>query len=121
MKKNSRVMVVDNEKNIQYGLLDYLDSMGYDIVTANDGDEALAKFQKGKFDLIISDFLKTSINGLEFLKRIHELDRDVIFLMVTGYPPIDTGLNTVKGFIWTLLFSIPAWLIFGIILMKLLR
>lgn len=158
MSKNGRVMVVDDEENIREVLSNYLDSLGYEVVTASDGEDALRKFEVGGYDLIISDLLMPTIDGLELLKAVREKDRDVIFLMITGYPSIETAvdaikqgaydyitkpfhmedvkiriersfekknlrdrLSTIQGFVWALLFSIPVWLILGIILAKLLK
>ncbi len=153
MKKLGRVMVVDDEENIREVLSNYLESMNYEVDTAEDGQDALNKFSKGNFDLIISDLLMPNIDGLELLKRIRNIDKEVIFLMITGYPSIETAvdaikkgaydyitkpfhmedvklrierafekrslkerLKTVQGLAWALLFSIPLWLILGIIL-----
>jgi len=158
MKKIGRVMVVDDEENIREVLSNFLSDLGYEVVVATDGQDALNKFNKGEYDLIVSDLLMPSIDGLELLKRIREIDKDVIFLMITGYPSIETAveaikkgaydyitkpfhmedvklrierafekkslrerLHAVQGFAWALLFSIPIWLILGIILAKLLR
>jgi len=153
MKKLGRVLVVDDEENIREVLSNYLESMNYEVHTAEDGQDALDKYRKGDFDLIISDLLMPNIDGLELLKRIRNIDKEVIFLMITGYPSIETAvdaikkgaydyitkpfhmedvklrierafekrslkerLKTVQGLMWALLFSIPLWLILGIIL-----
>jgi two-component system response regulator PilR (NtrC family) len=158
MKKLGQVMVVDDEENIREVLCNYLESMNYSVEAAEDGQDALNKFKKGDFDLIISDLLMPNIDGLELLKRIRNIDKDVIFLMITGYPSIETAvdaikkgaydyitkpfhmedvklrlerafekrslkerLKTIQGLVWALLFSIPLWLILGIILAALLR
>jgi len=158
MKKLGRVLVVDDEENIREVLSNYLESMNYDVQTAEDGQDALDKYQKGEFDLIISDLLMPNVDGLELLKRVRDMDKDVIFLMITGYPSIETAvdaikkgaydyitkpfhmedvklrierafekrslrerLKTVQGLVWALLFSIPLWLILGIILAALIR
>jgi two-component system response regulator PilR (NtrC family) len=158
MRKIGNVMVVDDEENIREVLSSYLKSLGYSVVSAVDGEDALSKFKRGNFDLIVSDLLMPTVDGLELLKKIREQDRNVIFLMITGYPSIETAveaikkgaydyitkpfhmedvkirierafekknlkerLSTVQGFAWALLFSIPLWLILGIILAKLLK
>lgn len=89
-------MVVDDEENIREVLSNYLDSLGYSVVTANDGQDALNKFETGAFDLIISDLLMPTIDGLELLKKIRTKDKDVIFLMITGYPSIETAVEAIK-------------------------
>jgi two-component system response regulator PilR (NtrC family) len=158
MKKIGRIMVVDDEENIREVLSNYLETLGYEVLTASDGADALTKFEVGAFDLIISDLLMPNIDGLELLRKVREKDRDVVFLMITGYPSIETAveaikkgaydyitkpfhmedvkiriersfekknlrdrLSTIQGFVWALLFSIPVWLILGIILAKLLK
>lgn len=158
MKKIGRVMVVDDEESIREVLSNYLESLGYEVQTASDGQDALGKFEPGAYDLIVSDLLMPVVDGLELLRKVREKDRDVIFLMITGYPSIETAveaikkgaydyitkpfhmedvririersfekknlrdrLSTIQGFVWALLFSIPVWLILGIILAKLLR
>jgi DNA-binding NtrC family response regulator len=158
MKKLGRVLVVDDEENIREVLSNYLESMNYEVQTAEDGQDALDKYRKGEFDLIISDLLMPNIDGLELLKRIRNIDKEVIFLMITGYPSIETAvdaikkgaydyitkpfhmedvklrierafekrslkerLKTVQGLMWALLFSIPLWLILGIILAAIIK
>ncbi|MCB0296447.1 MAG: sigma-54-dependent Fis family transcriptional regulator, partial [Calditrichaeota bacterium] len=96
MRKIGRVMVVDDEENIREVLSNYLDSLGYEVVTASDGEDALNKFEVGGYDLIISDLLMPTIDGLELLKKVREKDREVIFLMITGYPSIETAVEAIK-------------------------
>lgn len=91
-----RVLVVDDEENIREVLSNYLVNLNYDVVTAVDGEDALAKYQKGQFDLVISDLLMPNIDGLELLKQIRSIDKEVVFLMITGYPSIETAVDAIK-------------------------
>jgi two-component system response regulator PilR (NtrC family) len=91
-----RVLVVDDEENIREVLSNYLENMNYDVVTAVDGQDALNKYEKGEFDLIISDLLMPKVDGLELLKQIRIIDKDIIFLMITGYPSIETAVDAIK-------------------------
>ena len=63
-------MVVDDEENIRDILTNYLDTLGYEVVTARDGEDALNKFEVGAFDLVVSDLLMPTIDGLELLKKV---------------------------------------------------
>ncbi|MCK5076471.1 MAG: sigma-54-dependent Fis family transcriptional regulator [Calditrichia bacterium] len=90
------VMVVDDESHVQEVLKDFLEQLGYTVTLADDGDDALSKFEPGKFDLIVSDLLMPKVDGLELLKRIKQQEKDVVFLMITGYPSIETAVDAIK-------------------------
>jgi DNA-binding NtrC family response regulator len=158
MGKLGRILVVDDEEDIRRLISGYLTEMNYHVVTANDGQEALGKYMQTDFDLIISDRVMPKIDGLELLKKIRRMNKEIMFLMVTGYPAVESAveaikagaydyivkpfnmedvklrieralekkslrdrLSTVEGFNWALLFSIPLWLILGIVLTVLLK
>lgn len=87
-----RILVVDDEKTIRSTLEDYFVSNGYYVVTAVDGEDAIEKFSPGEFDCVISDLMMPRINGVDLLKKIRILDKDVLFLMITAYPSIDNAI-----------------------------
>jgi two-component system, NtrC family, response regulator AtoC len=94
--KAGRILVVDDEDTVRLTLDECFTSIGYDVVTAGSGEDALQKFAPGKFDCVISDLMMPSIDGIELLKRIRILDSDVNFLMVTGFPEIDSAVKAMK-------------------------
>ncbi len=91
-----RILVVDDEASICRMLEDFFTSVGYEVVTANDGQEALAAFAPGRFDCVITDLNMPRIDGLELLKRIRQVDREVLFLIITGFPGIDSAVDAMK-------------------------
>ena len=94
--KAGRILVVDDEEFLRSLLSNYFTDLGYDVMMAEDGEDALKKFTPGSFDCVISDLFMPTIDGLELLKRIKNEDRDVLFIMVTGYPGIDSAVNVMK-------------------------
>ena len=91
-----RILVVDDEESIRSTLEDYFVANGYDVVTAGDGEDAIEKFSPGEFDCVISDLMMPRINGLDLLKKIRPLDKDVLFLMITAYPGIDSAIDAMN-------------------------
>ena len=75
--KAGRILVVDDEESARSMLSDYFTGIGYDVVTADDGEDALKKFSPGAFDCVISDLFMPTIDGLELLKKIKNEDREV--------------------------------------------
>ena len=91
-----RILVVDDDEAIRSVLNDYLVTLGYDVTTASDGEDALKKFIPGVFDCVISDLMMPNIPGLELLKKIRMQDKKVFLIMITGYPSIDSAVNAIK-------------------------
>jgi DNA-binding NtrC family response regulator len=96
MKSEGRILVVDDEESIRSTLSEYFATVGYEVVEAVDGADALKKFVPGKFDCVISDLAMPEIDGIDLLRRIRLLDADVVFLMITGYPGIDSAIGAMK-------------------------
>jgi signal transduction histidine kinase len=87
----ARILVVEDEKNLLLGLRDILEIDGYEVVTAENGRDALDLLQAGADsppDLIVSDIMMPHIDGLELLRLVREQERWVqipfIFLTARG-------------------------------------
>ncbi len=78
-----RILLVDDEPLIIKGLKYSLEQDGYETESAADGEEALAKFFAGKFDLILLDVMLPKLDGIEVCQRIREKS-DVPIIMLTA-------------------------------------
>ncbi len=67
-----KLLVVDDEKVLLKGLKFSLEQEGYDIDTAEDGEEAYEKAMKNEYELIVLDLMLPKIDGLEVCKLIRE-------------------------------------------------
>ena len=78
----TKVLIVDDEKDI-LDLLEYnLDKEGYKVSRAMDGEEAIAAVQKEKPDLILLDIMMPRLDGIETCRRIRELpDMSGVFIV----------------------------------------
>ena len=89
-----KLLIVEDEPDIQELLEAYLHDAGYETTIAGDGVEALAKFQKDKFDLILLDLMLPKIDGFgvcEFIRR----ESNVPILMLTA---LDGEQEQLRGF-----------------------
>lgn len=64
---------------------------GYRAVSAYNAEDALEKFQRDKFDILVTDFRMDGMNGLELAHQIHATHSQVPVIIVTGYGHIDGG------------------------------
>ena len=86
-----RVLVVDDEPDAVELLQAFLASKGYEVITAQDGEEALHKVKEERPHLILLDVRMPKMNGLEVLKQVREIDREVGVIMVTAVNEDETG------------------------------
>lgn len=85
MLKNFKVLYVEDEELIQKRMLKTLEFMSADVVACSDGESALEAYILEKPDIIIADIEIPRLNGLDFVKRIRQKDKDVQILITTAY------------------------------------
>ncbi|MEN6373625.1 MAG: response regulator [Smithella sp.] len=90
------ILVVDDEESIRELLSECLNNCGYEVTCAANGQEALSYYKSGRFDVVISDLIMSPVDGMELLGEIKKFDPDAVFIMITGYPSIETALEAVK-------------------------
>ena len=85
MNKPSRILVVDDERDIRRLLRDILETLGYEVEIARDGFEAMAKLALD-IDLVLSDVMMSGMDGFELVKRIRDNPdfQDLPVIIVTG-------------------------------------
>lgn len=92
-----RILLVDDEKNIREALAEYLTAIDHhQVVTAANGEEALAKFAPGRFDCAFLDLKMPGMSGLELLARLREQDQSLPVVIMTGYPSLDAAIDTMR-------------------------
>lgn len=89
----SRVLVVDDEANLRHTLGFALRQEGYEVVTAEDGEQGLEAVARAVPDLVILDVMLPKIDGFEVARRIRR-DSDIPILVLTAR---DTELDKVVG------------------------
>ncbi len=83
MPNTSRILIVDDEKNICELLRLYLKKEGYEVIIANNGQAALKKFGEYKIAAVILDIMMPGMDGVDVLKEIRK-DSDIPVIMLTA-------------------------------------
>ncbi|MDP8207786.1 MAG: response regulator [Candidatus Electryonea clarkiae] len=98
MNQPKRLLVVDDEESIRNTLHDLLVAMGYEVETASDGFEALAKLQLD-IDLVLTDAQMPGMDGFELIERIREGKslQELPVIMVTGRTSRDDRIHAVRS------------------------
>ncbi len=90
------ILVVDDEEDIVQLMSETLSKWGYHAITAQDGEEALIKFQETPIDLVITDLKLPKINGVALLDRMKEMKEDTEVILFTGYPEVSSQIDAMK-------------------------
>lgn len=94
--KGIKILVVDDEVGLRDLLAFELGGHGYTVVTAQDGEEAIERLQREKFQLVISDVKMPKRDGMELLEAAKRIDPQVEVIMATGFGTIETAVGAMK-------------------------
>jgi two-component system, NtrC family, response regulator AtoC len=92
----SRVLVVDDESNLRKVLGAMLRKEGYEVATAENGEQALLEFQKNGADVVVTDLVMPGLGGLELLKSVSSTRPDVPVIIITAHGTVDSAVEAIK-------------------------
>ena len=96
METKGRVLVIDDEPGIRMGCQRALSSQDYFVETAASGEEGLEKIEQEGYDLVLLDIMMPGIGGMETLKRIPQIDPNLVCVVITGYATVELAVQAIK-------------------------
>jgi len=93
---NFSLLIVDDEKLILEGTQFALERCGYKIDAASNGEDAVAKLNNTKYDLILTDLVLPDINGIDILHRTKQISPDTSVIIITGYADLATAVQALQ-------------------------
>jgi DNA-binding response OmpR family regulator len=97
------VLVVDDEPDILETTADFLQSLGFEVIQAEDGRDAVERFARHleRIRLVLLDYSMPHMDGAECFRRIRELSPSIPVLMTSGFSEGDTAraLEGLAGFL----------------------
>ena len=77
------ILIVEDEKEIREGVSEYLSEVGYNVISSEDGMQAIELFKNSKIDLVILDIMLPKANGFVVLNKIRQ-ESNVPVIMLTA-------------------------------------
>lgn len=96
MEEDINVLVMDDERGIREGCRRALTPLGYGVDVAETGVAGLRKLREGAFDLVLLDLMMPGMSGMEALERIHQIDPEIVVIIITGYATVEAAVKTIK-------------------------
>jgi putative two-component system response regulator len=96
LARRVRVLCVDDEPVILQVLRRLLELQGFEPVTFNDPEAAVAAFDDGSFDVVITDVHMPKMDGLALMRALRERQPDLPVMVVTGHGTVDTAIQALR-------------------------
>jgi nitrogen regulation protein NR(I) len=96
LPERKQVLIVDDEPNLRKILSAQLSRDGYDVLTAEDGEQGLTQLREHHIDLIITDLKMPRVDGMTLLKRALEEEPELPIVVITAHGTIDTAVEALK-------------------------
>ncbi len=93
-----KILIVDDEPDILEVLNDILTEGGFDVRGTLKGKEAIELFKAEPFDVVITDIKMPETDGMDVMKQIREMDKEVEIIVLTGFPSVDIAVRALKDY-----------------------
>jgi len=92
----ARILVVDDEKLIRWSVSERLQRGGYEVLTAESGEQALESIAASPPDLVLLDVKLPGIDGVQALQRALELHPEMAVVMMSAHSTVDVAVEAMK-------------------------
>lgn len=90
------ILIVDDMESIHEMLDTFVQPLGYATRYASNGNDAIKAYQEERPDIVLTDIKMSPMDGLEFAKKLKEIDPEVIIIMMSGYASMNNALTSLK-------------------------
>jgi len=93
-----KILIVDDYESERQLMIETLAGVGYTRVTeAENGFEAVRKFQEDHYDLVISDVMMPGMGGMELLRQIRKINPLTPVILITAHPETEVAVSAIKS------------------------
>jgi two-component system NtrC family response regulator len=90
------ILIVDDEPNYQIVLSEILKDEGYEVFTANSGLAGLPIVYSTDLDLVLSDMKMPGMDGIAFLEKIKEYNKELPVILITAYAEVEKAVEAMR-------------------------
>jgi len=96
MKQRPNILVVDDEKIVRESLRDWLENVGYKVIIAESGEEALKIIKRRKIKIMLADLVMPGMDGIELMKEARKVVPSISTVIITAYGSIQTAIDATR-------------------------
>jgi two-component system, NtrC family, response regulator HydG len=92
-----KLLIVDDELSVRDSLAKWFREEGYEIGTAENANDALTRLAEQRWDAALVDIKMHGTDGIELQRRMHEVDPELLVIIMTGYASVETAVAALKN------------------------
>ncbi|MEO7112853.1 MAG: sigma-54 dependent transcriptional regulator [Polyangiaceae bacterium] len=96
LPEKQQVLIVDDEPNLRKILSAQLSRDGYDVLTAEDGEQGLQILREHHIDLVVTDLKMPKVDGMALMREALREDPELPIVMITAHGTVDTAVEALK-------------------------
>jgi len=96
MKDKHNILIVDDELSVRKSLEHWFLEDGFEVSTAENGNEALNLIKDQFYDIYLVDIKMPGMDGITLQKKIREIDEEAAVIIITAYAAVDTAVEALK-------------------------
>ncbi len=97
MTSQGKLLVVDDELSVRDSLAKWFREEGYEVGTAENASQALSRLAEQSWDAALVDIKMRGTDGIELQRRMHEIDSQLVVIIMTGYASVETAVTALKN------------------------
>jgi DNA-binding NtrC family response regulator len=92
-----KLLIVDDELSVRDSLGKWFREEGYEVTTVEDASDALTRLAEQRWDAALVDIKMHGTDGIELQRRMHEVDPELVVIIMTGYASVETAVTALKN------------------------
>ena len=97
MSTHGKLLIVDDELSVRDSLGKWFREEGYEVATVENANDALTQLAEQRWDAALVDIKMHGTDGIELQRRMHEVDAELVVIMMTGYASVETAVTALKN------------------------
>ena len=97
MSTQGKLLIVDDELSVRDSLGKWFREEGYEVTTLENANDALTQLATQRWDAALVDIKMHGTDGIELQRRMHEIDPDLMVIIMTGYASVETAVKRLSA------------------------
>ena len=96
MAAKIKILVVDDDRDVCEYLRQFLIEEGFKVKALTDSTRVTEELRKERYHLVLLDLKMPKLSGVELMEQIRKVDSDIIVIVLTAYPSVESAVETMK-------------------------